>query len=369
MSSLGHVPVGWQQKPLWSMFAREKDTGHPDETMLSVFREHGVVEKDSRENLNVTAEDRNIYQLVDKGWLVVNRMKAWQGSVGVSSYRGIVSGHYLCFRPTHGESPRYLNWLLRSDFYIAEYRKLSRGVRPGQAEIDNDLLRVLPITLPPRDEQERIADFLDDQVTLLDHIVALRDTQIALLDERHRTRVQGLVRGSEGQPLRAVGGWLGALRSSWSLSTIGRRSRIWAGCGFPPELQGQDQGDVPFLKVSDFARADAHGFVSGAANRVSRVVAGNLGAAIAPEGTVLLPKVGAALLTNARVVLGAPAAFDNNVMGIEFRDGSPSYWRYLLGGLDLGRLANPGARAIGECRTDKVHRDPGSTAGGARSYC
>ena len=93
MSAPDRLPNGWTQKPLWSMFVREKNVGHPDETMLSVFREHGVVEKDSRENLNVTAEDRNIYQLVGQGWLVVNRMKAWQGSVGISAYHGIVSGH------------------------------------------------------------------------------------------------------------------------------------------------------------------------------------------------------------------------------------------------------------------------------------
>ena len=67
--------------------------------MLSVYRDLGVVTKDDRiDNFNKTAENRNIYQLVDDGWLIVNRMKAWQGSLGISSLRGIVSGHYICFR-------------------------------------------------------------------------------------------------------------------------------------------------------------------------------------------------------------------------------------------------------------------------------
>jgi type I restriction enzyme S subunit len=36
-------PVHWRTKPLWSMFTGVKQTGFPDEEMLSVYREHGVV--------------------------------------------------------------------------------------------------------------------------------------------------------------------------------------------------------------------------------------------------------------------------------------------------------------------------------------
>jgi type I restriction enzyme S subunit len=175
------------------MFERVKDTGHPHETMLSVFRDHGVVQKDSRSNLNVTAHDRSIYQLIDSGWLVVNRMKAWQGSVGISTYRGIVSGHYLCFRPKHQESSRYLNWLLRSAPYAAEYGRLSRGVRPGQAEIDNDQLRRLQVLMPSVVEQERIADFLDEQVGLLDRAATLKERQATLLRELLQSQVDAAV--------------------------------------------------------------------------------------------------------------------------------------------------------------------------------
>jgi type I restriction enzyme S subunit len=93
VSWIGDIPAHWQIKPLWAMYQRIKDVDHPSETMLSVYRDYGVVVKSSRENLNVTADDRSIYQLVHPGWLVTNRMKAWQGSVGISGLRGIVSGH------------------------------------------------------------------------------------------------------------------------------------------------------------------------------------------------------------------------------------------------------------------------------------
>ncbi|WP_157877944.1 restriction endonuclease subunit S [Streptomyces torulosus] len=183
---LTDVPARWNNAPLWSMFDRIKDVEHPDEMMLSVFRDYGVVPKESRENLNKTAENRNIYQLVHPGWFVVNRMKAWQGSVGISEYRGIVSGHYICFAPTHQEDVRYLNYALRSDAYRAIYQGLSRGVRPGQIEIDNGQLRKLPISLPPLEEQQAITEYLDREIGQIDALIAAQERFIGLLQERRQ---------------------------------------------------------------------------------------------------------------------------------------------------------------------------------------
>ncbi|MEV4539809.1 restriction endonuclease subunit S [Asanoa sp. NPDC049518] len=181
---LGAVPAGWTMRPLWSMFERLKDIGHPDERMLSVFRDYGVVAKDSRDNINKTAENRNIYQLVHPGWLVTNRMKAWQGSVGISSLRGIVSGHYICFAPRHDADSRYLNWLFRSPAYATGYALQSRGVRIGQAEIDNDLYRVMPVLLPPIEEQRAIADYLDRETAQIDTLIEEQRRLIEMLRDR-----------------------------------------------------------------------------------------------------------------------------------------------------------------------------------------
>ena len=181
---LTRLPSGWLLRPLWTMFERIKDVDHPDEQMLSVFRDYGVVLKTSRGNPNQTAENRSIYQLVHPGWLVTNRMKAWQGSVGISPLRGIVSGHYICFAPRHEEDHRYLNWLFRSMPYTYAYALMSRGVRIGQVEIDNDEYRQLPVLLPPLDEQRAIADYLDRETARTNTLIAEQQRLIELLHER-----------------------------------------------------------------------------------------------------------------------------------------------------------------------------------------
>lgn len=80
---LGQVPAEWTVKPLWSMYHPKKETGYPKETLLSVYRDYGVIEKSSRDdNRNRESEDLSGYQLVVSGDLVTNKMKTWQGSIG-----------------------------------------------------------------------------------------------------------------------------------------------------------------------------------------------------------------------------------------------------------------------------------------------
>ena len=219
-----HWPRNHVPRPLWSMFERIKDVGHPEEEMLSVYRDHGVVRKESRtDNFNKTAENRNIYQLVHPGWLVVNRMKAWQGSLGISSLRGIVSGHYLCFRPRHDEDPKFVNYLLRSDVYTTELRRLSRGVRPNQLEIDNDLLRTVPVFLPDKESQRRIAAFLDIEMERIDQLIASKALMIERAEERFESAVHRAVTKGTGACETKDSGqaWAGQIPAHWGMAPVG----------------------------------------------------------------------------------------------------------------------------------------------------
>ncbi|WP_344258692.1 restriction endonuclease subunit S [Streptomyces sodiiphilus] len=237
------------------MFERVKDVGHPKEDLLSVYRDHGVVRRDGRDdNFNKAALDRSIYQLVHPGWLVVNRMKAWQGSVGISPFRGIVSGHYVCFRPAHQEHDRFLNWLLRSGPYVAEYAALSRGVRPNQVEIDNEWLRSLKIMLPPLGEQCRIADFLDAETARIDRLMKARRAQVAKLVERDYASItETLVPGSLSDGVgKGIFPWLPELPEGLPLVRLGYVCRIQNGLTVDGKREAtEDAVTFPYLRVAN----------------------------------------------------------------------------------------------------------------------
>lgn len=191
---LGRVPDEWNTFPLWSLFRRVKRTGCPDEELLSVYRDHGVVRKSDRtDNFNKSSEDLSSYQLVCEGDLAINKMKAWQGSVAISSLRGIVSPAYFVYAKTHQESDEFLHYLMRSKLYISIYRSISKGIRPNQWDIDPDCHCHLPVLLPPLVEQITIAAFLDQETAKIDELVTEQRRLISLMKEKRQALISHAV--------------------------------------------------------------------------------------------------------------------------------------------------------------------------------
>ncbi|MFJ8432018.1 hypothetical protein ACIQ9P_12055 [Kitasatospora sp. NPDC094019] len=168
------------------LYVPSGEANRPDEEVLSVYRDHGVIPKSSRaDNFNKTPENVERYLLVRPGDLVVNRMKAWQGSLGVSEYRGIVSGDYEVLRPVPGSvSGRYMHYALRSRHMVGEYRVRSTGIRPSQWRLYWDQMGDIRIPLPTLDEQEWIANYLDRETTQIDTLIKEQQLLVDLLRER-----------------------------------------------------------------------------------------------------------------------------------------------------------------------------------------
>ena len=189
-------------KPLWSLLKPVKDQGHPTEAVLSVYRDYGVILKDSRDdNFNRTPENVSSYQLVRPGDVVINKMKAWQGSLGVSSHRGIISPDYQVCRPVGTEvDPQYLHLVLRSPQMIPQYGVRSKGIRPAQWRLYWEDMAHLTIPVPPLPEQRRIAAELDEQTSRIDDMVADASQLNTLLAERRATLITEVVTGTKEVP-------------------------------------------------------------------------------------------------------------------------------------------------------------------------
>lgn len=185
--------TAWPTVPLWSVAQRVDRINRPDAELLSVYRDWGVIRKADRDdNFNKPSDDLSTYKYVEQGDLVLNKMKTWQGSLGVSPYEGIVSPAYFVCSVSPKVYGRFLHHLLRSHAYIAKFEASSKGIRTNQWDLSYDELRKIPVLLPSLEEQRRIADFLDDRVDRIDQIIAARRSQIELLMNASRARLQDL---------------------------------------------------------------------------------------------------------------------------------------------------------------------------------
>ena len=153
----------WEQVPFHTLFRRiPKRTGYGDKELLSVYRDYGVIIKSDRDdNSNRPGESLDDYQLVKLGDLVLNKMKTWQGSLGISAYEGIVSPAYFVYEPQGEFDSRYMHYLLRSQPSIDYYGAHSKGIRVNQWDLQPEYLDKMKVRFPPLEYQQRIADYLD----------------------------------------------------------------------------------------------------------------------------------------------------------------------------------------------------------------
>ena len=231
---IGEIPEGWEVSQLKYAIRWKSEKGCPDAPVLSLYRDFGVVPKDSRDdNHNVTSLDTSNYKVVDIGDLVINKMKAWQGSMAVSDYRGIVSpAYHVCSITSNKVNKRYLHHLLRNPAYLPEYARLSTGMRIGQWDLGFDDFKNIPFLIPPLDEQAKIADYLDNGCASLD---AILDKTRSSIEEYKKLKqaviTQAVTKGVRGDREMKDSGnpWFGQIPADWKLSRVGLHFSIILG--------------------------------------------------------------------------------------------------------------------------------------------
>ena len=193
-SFIGMVPANWRVDKIKYHLERHEFRNPGDQQILSVYREYGVIPKDSRDdNHNVTSDDTSKYKYVVPGFFVINKMKAWQGSMGVSEHEGVVSPAYYIYRFRNGMYVhKYFHYLLRG-CYKDEFRRLSGGIREGQWDLPAYSFENTVVLLPEIKEQKQIVNFLDSRCAEIDSLSVDIQSEIETLEAYKKSKVFDVV--------------------------------------------------------------------------------------------------------------------------------------------------------------------------------
>lgn len=195
---IGMIPEHWEVKRMKSIFTECKavtETG--EENLLSVSEYYGVarrVDKMEDGEYESRAESLIDYKICKKGDLVINIMLAWKRGLGFSDYDGIVSPAYAVYR-AKGIVPHYFHYLMRTEMYVAEYKRHSKGIIDSRLRLYTDRFNNIMVVVPPYEEQQAIAAYLDEKCTKIDAAIANIDKQTDALKRLKRSLINEVITG------------------------------------------------------------------------------------------------------------------------------------------------------------------------------
>ena len=232
------------------------------------------------------------------GDVVFNKLRTWQGGLGVSRHEGLVSPAYFVCRPVRGVVPGFLHYLLRSATYLAELTRISKFMPPSQFDISWDDLRLVPILIPEFGTQRAIADYLDAETVRIDTLISKKRRLIELLAE-YRTALitQTVTRGLDPSPrLRPSGvDWLGNIPTHWGSPKISHVAVLGSGhtpSRSVPEWWVPQECTVPWITTGEVAnlRSDRIEYIERTRECISEIGLANSSAVVHPTGTVVLSR-------------------------------------------------------------------------------
>jgi len=265
---LGWVPGNWDVLPHRALFEEVKVREHPNEQMLSVTITRGVIKQ--RDLLAGSSKkdssklDKSAYKLVCPGDIAYNKMRAWQGAIGVSDLRGIISPAYVVQRMRGAQNPRYFHHLFRTPGFAKEAESWSYGITSDMWSLRPEHFKAIYSPLPPAEEQAAIVRFLDHALLRLDKAIRAKRKTIALLNEQkqaiiHRAVTRGL--NPDVQFKDSGIPWLGQIPAHWEtlpLKFLCRRIQN----GATPSTSEQhyyENGTVPWFGPSSIGIASELG--------------------------------------------------------------------------------------------------------------
>lgn len=158
-----------------------------DLPVLAITQEQGAIPREMIDyHVSVTDKSLESYKVVEVGDFIIS-LRSFQGGIEFSRYRGICSPAYVILRLRHGHSEDYFRHYLKTDRFIAQMIKNLEGLRDGKM-ISYKQFSELELPIPPRDEQQKIADCLSS----LDDLIAAESQKLDTLKTHKKGLMQQL---------------------------------------------------------------------------------------------------------------------------------------------------------------------------------
>jgi type I restriction enzyme S subunit len=264
---------------------------------MEAIGEEGQIQTDRTKRIG---EVMNGYTYFGEGDVVMAKItpcfENGKGAIASQLVNGIGFGttelHVL--RAGRDLDSRFLFYVTRSH----DFRKLGEAEMygaGGQKRVPESFVRNFRAYVPSVGEQRAIADFLDRETTMIDHLLRQKQRFLQLTDDSRRAVVaRAVTRGIRGGPLVPSGiEWFGSVPQHWIVNRLGRLAVEINDVNH--EMPDAVEDGVPFLSAKDLKDDGSLNF-SEDVKLISREAFARLGAKITPKrGDIVYSRYGACL--------------------------------------------------------------------------
>lgn len=322
--------MNWPTVPLCKLCKMDRCGVRPDDPDVSLLPYVGVenIEPGSGNidfsNRTRIGNQKSTSFRFDERHILYGKLRPYLNKVAVPAFAGKCSTELVPLLSQAGVDREFLGYLLRRKETVESVMSSVTGARMPRT--DMKALLSIPVPLPPFSEQRRIVDILNQAAK----IERLRKQA----EERLQEFIPALFIRMFGDPVENPMGWKKA--------RVRDLGTVDSGAGFPKIEQGVQGEEFPFLKVGDMNLPGNEIAIQSWNNTISNTTRERLRAKSLPAGSVIFPKIGAAIATNKKRMLTRPSCVDNNVMAI-VPDTTNIHSEYLYGLMlhkDLGDFAS-----------------------------
>ena len=171
---VGLIPKKWYIRPLYACLDEINQKNSPIVTMniLSLTNTDGVIPYSERGNQgNKSKENLEDYKVVYPNTIVANSMNILIGSVGLSKYEGCVSPVYYVYSAKSQIDIRYMNYLFQTEPFQKRLRQFANGILEIRLRVSSHDILHQKVAVPDYDEQQVIADYLDETCSQINEII------------------------------------------------------------------------------------------------------------------------------------------------------------------------------------------------------
>lgn len=266
---IGKIPEDWKVYRNKNAFICNKEIvgKNSNSTQLLSLTTGGIKCKDINNAEGKLPESFDTYQYVKKNDVVMCLFDLDMSAVfsGISQYDGMISPAYKVLSCQDRANPLFVHYWFS---YIFDGRKFNHYAKNIRYTLNYDEFATLPILLPPKETQQRIATYLDKKCSKIEETIQKQQQVI----EKLKAYKQSLITEAVTGKVKIVNGkacgeyesykdsgveWIGKIPSEWEVKKLKFSSQIMRGLFSHRPRNDPDyyDGVHPFIQTREVARA------------------------------------------------------------------------------------------------------------------